>query len=186
VSSAELRHSDSPDGFTARDSIHAAAPASRKEGPITAGQLLSRRILVLVNETVAGDALHHAADLHAADDAEVIVVAPALVGRLRYWTSDDRQARQAADERLACCLDSLQASGLNARGHIGEADPLQAIEDALRLFAADEIIIIATHGEGRSNWLTEDIIARARKRFSPPVHQVAAKAERQLAIASAA
>jgi hypothetical protein len=186
VSSAELRHSDSPDAFPARDSIHPAAPESRKEPSITAGRRLGRRILVLVNEGVAGDALHDAVELHAADDPEVVVVAPALVGRLRYWTSDDRQARRAADERLACCLDSLQASGVNARGHIGEADPLQKIEDALRLFAADKIIIIATHGEGRSNWLAEDIIARARNRFSPPVHPVAAKVERQLAIALAA
>lgn len=149
-------------------------------------RVLGRRLRELNQSQAVVCHVNDAVDLHAADDAEVVVVVPALVGRLRYWTSDDRQARQAADERLACCLDSLQASGLNARGLIGEADPLQAIEDALRLFAADEIIIIAAHDEGRSNWLAEDIIVRARKRLSPPVHPVAAKAERQLAIASAA
>jgi hypothetical protein len=43
-----------------------------------------------------------------------------------------------------------------------------AIEDALAVFAADELLV-ATHPEARSNWLAHDLVARACARFSLPV-----------------
>ena len=58
-----------------------------------------------------------------------------------------------------------------AFGEIGDSDPLQAIEDALRTFAADEIII-STHPEGRSNWLERGVVSRAREHFAVPVEHV--------------
>ena len=78
---------------------------------------------------------------------------------------------RAAGERLRRCLAALAAVGVDARGEIGDASPLLAIEDALRTFRADEIIV-ATHPEGRSNWLARDVVARARARCSQPVHHV--------------
>jgi hypothetical protein len=48
---------------------------------------------------------------------------------------------------------------------------VQAIEDALRVFGADEIII-STHPPGRSNWLERDEVAKARDRFPVPVTHV--------------
>ncbi len=130
-------------------------------------QRVSRRILVVVNQPVAGE------DLHDVVDAEVVVVAPALIGRLGYWTGDDRRSRRDAEERLEICLESLRESGVEASGSVGDADPLQAIEDALREFDADAIVV-ATHPEGRSNWLASDIVGRARRRFSRPIFQTAA------------
>jgi hypothetical protein len=167
-----------PDPFDPR-------PASREVFPMAARRLLSRRILVVVNETMASEALHDVVDTYAAGRAVVAVVAPALIGRVRYWTSDDREARAAAEERLDWCLDSLRESGVDALGFVGDADPLQAIDDALRLFDADAIII-AAHPNGSSNWLAQDLVGRARRRFSRPVHHIADKLERPLAVASAA
>jgi hypothetical protein len=69
------------------------------------------------------------------------VVAPALNSRLRHWISDEDVARRAAEERLAFCLERLTRAGLEARGVVGDADPLQAIADALYDFAANEIVI---------------------------------------------
>jgi hypothetical protein len=134
---------------------------------------VSRLILVIANEPVAGERLHEVVDVHAG--GEVVVLAPALTGRLRFWTSDDRQARAAAQDRLDRCLVSLAKAGVAARGYVGDADPLQAIADALRLFDADEIVI-ATHPDGPSNWLARDIVRRARRRFVPPIHHVAVEA----------
>ena len=53
-------------------------------------------------------------------------------------------------------------------GWVGDADPLQAIADALVVFGADELLI-ATHPEERSNWLAHDLVGRACARFSLPV-----------------
>ena len=60
---------------------------------------------------------------------------------------------------------------MQARGEVGDGDPLQAIEDALRTFGADEIII-STHPEGRSNWLERGIVENARERFPVPITHV--------------
>ena len=56
-------------------------------------------------------------------------------------------------------------------GEIGDDDPLQAIDDALRTFAPDELII-STHPEGRSNWLERGVVEHARERFALPVTHV--------------
>jgi nucleotide-binding universal stress UspA family protein len=127
----------------------------------------SRRILLVANQPVAGE------DMHDVVDAEVVVVAPALIGRLGYWTGDDRRSRRDAQERLEICLESLRESGVDARGSVGDADPLQAIEDALIEFDADAIVV-AVRSHGRSNWLAHDIVRRAQRRFSRPIGQIAA------------
>ena len=133
----------------------------------------ARRILVVANETVAGAVLHDAIRARAgeAGHAEVLVVAPALNSRLRHWISDVDEARRGAEARLQSTIDRLAALGIEARGLVGDADPLQAIGDALNLFAADEIIV-ATHPEGRSHWLERDLVRRARARYPQPIRHV--------------
>ena len=63
----------------------------------------------------------------------------------------------------------MRAAGIDARGEVGDGDPLQAIEDALRTFAPDELVI-STHPEGRSNWLERGVVERARERFDAAGH----------------
>jgi GABA permease len=131
-----------------------------------------RRLLVVANETIEGEALHETIRERAAEPgSEVLVVAPALNTRLRHWMSDSDAARRAAEARLVACLERLDRAHVHARGWIGDADPLAAIDDALRLYSADEIVI-ATHPEKRSNWLAHDLVGRARERFDQPVLHV--------------
>jgi hypothetical protein len=131
-----------------------------------------RRILVVANATVGGENLFRWIDERSRGrPARVLVLCPALNSRLRHWASDEDGARAAAARRLAACLERLGRAGIDASGAIGDADPLQAIEDALRIFAADEMII-STHPPDRSNWLERDVVARARRRFSVPIEHV--------------
>jgi Universal stress protein family len=131
-----------------------------------------RRILVIANETVGGNTLRSAI-LERSRDAreEVLVVTPALNSPIRHWTSDEDGAREDAQQRLERSLAQLAAVGVEARGEVGDGDPLQAIEDALRTFGADEIII-STHPEGRSNWLEGEVVQNARERFAVPITHV--------------
>ena len=140
-----------------------------------------KRILVVANETVAGSRLRDAIKA-AADDgkASVLVVSPALNSPLRHWTSDEDNARAAAEERIARSVAELERLGIDARGEVGDADPVQAIEDALRTFGADEIII-STHPEGRSNWLERGVVATARERFAVPIEHVVVDLEAEAA-----
>src|SRR3954453_21561856 len=127
-----------------------------------------RRILVVANETVGGDKLRSCIRERAEGfNTEVLVVSPALNSPLRHLASDEDPARAAARERLEESLSRLSAAGIDARGEVGDADPLQAMEDALRTFGADEVIL-STHPEGRSHWLRRGVVDGARGRLPGP------------------
>jgi hypothetical protein len=151
------------------------------QAPARHGVGSERRILVIANETVAGEALRREIERLSADvDENVLVVCPALNSPLRHWVSDEDDARARAQERLEASLRRLRALGIAAHGEIGDADPLQAIEDALRTFGADEIVI-STHPEGRSNWLERGIVSSARERFAVPITHVVVDLEAEAA-----
>ena len=131
-----------------------------------------RRILVIANETVAGDTLHSMIRQKGEGySTNVLVVAPASPSPLQHFASDDDPGRDAARKRLDVSLSKLREAGFSAQGEVGEPDPLQAIEDALRTFGPDEIII-STHPEGRSHWLERGIVEHARDRFAVPITHV--------------
>ncbi len=131
-----------------------------------------RRILVVANETLASNVVTTLIE-QTASRAEVLVIAPALASRLAFWASDDCASRRAAEERLAQCLARLRRGGVDADGRVGDANPVLAAEDALCVFAADEIVVV-THPEGRSNWLAHNVVERVRARAARPVHHVVA------------
>jgi hypothetical protein len=146
-----------------------APPRTAPATPSPDGEV---RILVIANETIGGKALTDL--IHKKSEgvrANVLVVAPARVTPLQHLTSDEDPGRSAAQERLDASLATLRSLGVAASGEVGDAQPLQAIEDALRTFGADEIII-STHPEGRSHWLQIGVVNGARARFAVPVTHV--------------
>ena len=124
---------------------------------ITVGQLSvvsgtpsgTRRVLVLAPPGTTDVQLDEGS-------TEVVVVVPALASPVEALTGavDDRRAEAA--ETAATLARQLP----NARGEIGADDPLLAIEDALRAFGADEIVIVGADDE---------LLGRARDRFAVPV-----------------
>jgi hypothetical protein len=74
-------------------------------------------------------------------EPEVLVLAPATQGTLDRWASDVRKARDRAQEVLAVSMGTLTAAGLHVRGSVGDGDAVQAIEDELRTFPAQEVAI---------------------------------------------
>jgi GABA permease len=129
---------------------------------------LAQHLLVVANETLAGDGIADLVDDLTTADAEVLVVCPALVGRARYWTSDLGAGIDQARDRLEESLTALGAHGIDAEGAVGDAKPLLAIEDALRAFPADRVLVL-THPPARSRWLERRLIERTRARFDLPV-----------------
>ena len=128
-----------------------------------------RRILVIANRTCPCPTLADEVARRAnAAPTDVLVVAPALNSRLRHWVSDVDDALTRAHERLELAIAALCRRGVVARGEIGDADPLLAIEDALASFPADEIVI-ATLPAGRSNWIERGLVEKAKARFGIPI-----------------
>jgi GABA permease len=155
----------------------AAAIRARREPPRQSAAIRQsppgeRRILVIANETVTGETLRDEIRRRSEGvEARVRVVCPALVSPMRYFASDEDAGRARAQERLAQSLAGLREAGVTAEGEVGDADPLQAIEDGLRTFGADEVII-STHPEGKSQWLERGVVRAARRRFDVPITHV--------------
>ena len=146
-------------------------PAVREPAIWERGHDDRHRILVVANETVAGEALRDEIVHRAGEGAEVFVVAPALNSRLRHWTSDEDRARAAAQARLDASLAALAEAGVDAEGHVGDDDPVRAVDAALRICPADELIV-STHPPGRSNWLEKDVVRLLRERYGCPIAHV--------------
>jgi GABA permease len=131
-----------------------------------------RRVLVVANETVGGQELMSAiGELALTQQTRFYVICPALNSRLRTWTSDEDPARAAAQQRLDSTLARLSSVDIEAEGAVGDVDPLVAIEDSVRLFRPDQIVV-STHPEGRSNWLERGVVNAVRERYDVPVTHV--------------
>ena len=136
------------------------------------GGVGERRVLVVANETIAGEELLSTiSTLALTERTRFLVVCPALNSRLRTYTSDEDPARAAAQVRLDTTLARLASVGIEASGIVGDGDPLVAIDDAVRTFGPNEIVI-STHPPGRSNWLEKGVVESVRSRFDVPVTHV--------------
>ena len=133
---------------------------------------MGKRILALVSEPVSADALKSAmGDGSAAEQAEVLVVAPALNSRWKFFLDDPDEAIARADEVQEETVERLEEEGIDAAGDTGESDPLLALHDALQTFEADEIVLF-THPDGKKNWLEDGVVEQAKERFGRPVRHI--------------
>jgi Universal stress protein family len=137
---------------------------------------MGKKILVVVSEPVSGEALKKAMDGERAADAEVLVVAPALNTKSRFWMSDPDPAIERAEEVQEETVERMDEEGIDAAGDTGESDPMLAIQDALTTFPADEIVLF-THAGGERNWLEEGLVDEAKERFDQPVRHLVVEAD---------
>lgn len=140
---------------------------------LTRGGDGKHRLLVVANETVEGEALLEEIRGRCRNrSCEILVVTPALAGtRASHWASDIDEGIELARQRMELSLIAIDALGLKAKGEIGDSDPNVAIEDALRVFSADEIVI-STHPPHRSRWLENGVVERARNEIDLPITHV--------------
>lgn len=133
---------------------------------------MAKKILALVSEAVSADALRTAVG-DGADDAEVLVVAPALNTKTRFLLADPDPGINRAEQVQEETVERLNEEGVDAVGQTGESDPLLALQDALATYPADEIVLF-THAGGDQNWLEEGLVDQAQERFSgtPVRHMV--------------
>ena len=148
-----------------RRPLREAAAEGRRAAPSSGS-----RVLVVANRTLQGEEL--AARLRRRGERELRIVAPILVSRVRYLASDVDREIEEAHERLAAALVWARSEGIQASGKVGDPNvALGAIEDELRLFAADEVLI-STYPPGTSNWLETDIVERLQEELDIPVTHV--------------
>jgi hypothetical protein len=93
---------------------------------------------------------------------EVLLLAPATNTAVAHWLSDLRQARFDAQRRLTLSMATLASADIDARGAVGDSDPVQAVEDTLRTFGAQEVVFVTPPGDGKD-------IEQVRRRLDRPV-----------------
>ena len=142
------------------------------------------RILVVANQTVGGKALlEEIINRSRGRETEILVLTPALASsRAAHWTSEIDEAIELARQRMELSVLAVEEAGLKVRGEVGDSDPNVAIEDALREFPADEIVI-STHPPERSRWLEHGVVQRARDEIELPVTHVVVDIEAERAAA---
>jgi hypothetical protein len=127
---------------------------------------MPRRVLVVTTSDAAAD-VEGVVRAHAGPDAEVHIVAPASkISWLDRLTNAEDDARADAAERAAEAAEA--APGDQVEPHVGDVDPLLAIEDALRMFRADEVVVL-TAPEEEASWLESGLGEKASERFAVPV-----------------
>ena len=123
----------------------------------------TRRILVIIDTLPIGpglrDALLSFSEPATEDVLLICAVAPSAAG-----SGHAEVAGLACPDALETALHELRAAGINARGSIAARDPLHAIEEALREFDADEVVIAV-----------DNVATAARSLFDGPVTEIAAE-----------
>jgi hypothetical protein len=149
-----------------REAASAAPPGTRTAAP---------RALVVANRTLLGPELRGELQRRAAAGTELHIVAPILCSRIHYIASDIDKELDEARERLSTLLTWAEAEGVTVTGKVGDPNvALGAIEDELRQYGADEVII-STYPRGQSNWLETGIVDRLRDQLEVPVTHVVVK-----------
>jgi hypothetical protein len=128
-----------------------------------------KKLLVVATAPIEPGPLQDAVREHAGDEAEIRVVAPASdVSPLQWLASDEDEAREKAAGVATEAAESVEPEAARTEAEVGDTDPVQAIEDALRTFPADEVLVV-TRSEDDASWLEQDSAEEARERFGVPV-----------------
>lgn len=135
-----------------------------------AGRPGARHVLVVAHEALSGPELCERIT-GAGDAVEVDVLAPVLTSHIHLAVTDiDREIAEARD-RLARSLRWAHEQGFAARGAVGDPSPISALEDELRDFGADEVIVVTRPGD-RQTWQERGELERLRRELDIPVRHV--------------
>jgi hypothetical protein len=103
------------------------------------------RAVVVCTAAMTAEQMRDALDTGPADQRSIMFVAPEGLGTrgLMVDEVDYERALRAECQTVA----ALRRAGLNAAGHVGDRNPEHAIIDALALFPAAEVLIVARENE---------------------------------------
>jgi hypothetical protein len=135
---------------------------------------MAHRVLVVATAPHPEDELRERVRRDAGEGADLLVVAPASdLSFLQWLASDEDAARARAEHRARRAAEAATTAGRVIDTRVGDADPLVAVEDALRRFDADELVVV-TRPEEAATWLEEDAARAALEQYfgRPVTHLV--------------
>ena len=105
-------------------------------------------------------------------EIELDILAPVLSSRAHLACGDIDHELHDAHERLSRSLAWARREGFAARGEVGDPSVTTALEDELRDFGADAVIVATRRAES-SSWQESTELERLRAELAVPVVQVA-------------
>lgn len=123
------------------------AARSRPKEPIEAVRATdpTHRVLLALTAPVAdaasAEAVVRAAEARGDRPTQILALAPTRPHFLDRWASDVGEAQTEARHKLDVTVASLRREHLDAQAQVGDSDVVLAIEDALREFPADEVVL---------------------------------------------
>jgi hypothetical protein len=116
------------------------------------------RVLIVAHKTAATPALLEAVRERAArGSCSFTLLVPNTVGGLAKVMDPEDQPEDAARDVLALALPLLEeAAGGRVEGLVGDANPMDAVQDAINLHGFDEIIL-STLPARVTRWLKLDL-----------------------------
>lgn len=130
-----------------------------------------RHILVIAERVLAGDDLRRELQPQSGAEVEVDVLSPVMASRAHHWAGDVDREREQAHARLQASLAWATAQGFVVKGEVGDHDAMAAIEDELRDFGADEVIIVTQPSE-RTSWLATRMLGQLKNQLEVPVREI--------------
>jgi hypothetical protein len=130
-----------------------------------------RHVLVVAERPLAGDELRRQLQPEPGVAVELDVLSPVMASRAHQWAGDIDRERKQARARLEASLAWAMQHGFVARGEVGDTDAMVAIEDELRDFGADEVIIVTARSE-RTNWLANRMLSHLKEQLDVPVREI--------------
>lgn len=128
---------------------------------------MAHRVLVVATADVPAAEVRSRVGAHAGEEAEVRVVVPASnLSVLDWLTNDEDDVRAEAGQRAEAIAAALPGEGIETE--VGDTDPVTAIEDALRTFPADELVVV-TRPDEQASWLEQGAGRVALECFALPV-----------------
>ncbi len=130
------------------------------------------RVLIVANRTAATEPLLSAVhDRAEAGPATFHLLVPAIPSGLHRIVDPEVAGHQEAAVRLGLSLELLsQAAASTVTGHVGDADPVAAISDALHGSGPFDEIIISTLTYRLSRWMKIDLPSKVRSLGLPVIH----------------
>jgi hypothetical protein len=145
--------------------VFAARAKPQRRLEVASSADAGHRVLVLAVAEATPESAQRIAEI-TGSPADVRLLVPVPSHRLDRWLSAEDQARHEAEARLARSAGVLVAAGLPVSGSVGDADPAQALEDELRGYAADEVVLLSDGDE--------DPLGKVESRLGLPLRRVSA------------
>ncbi|HKH41222.1 MAG TPA: hypothetical protein VKA41_05140 [Solirubrobacterales bacterium] len=145
--------------------VFAARAKPQRRLEVASSSDAGHRVLVLAVTEATPKSAQRIADI-TGSPSDVRLVVPVPSHRLDRWLSAEDEARHEAEARLARSAGVLVAAGLPVSGSVGDPDPAQALEDELRGYAADEVVLLSA-GDN-------DPLGKVEARLGLPLRRVSA------------